>query len=157
KQRFGRGKKAKDEGAKSDGPNYGRAEKKQQEQARGLSLNLGDFLAYMPQHNYIFTPSREPWPAASVSVRVPPVPSPDGKPIKPSEWLDANAAVEQMTWAPGEPMLIKNRLVSDGGWIERPGCNIFNLYLPPHLVPIRGDVTPWLSLMEKVFPEHAEH
>ena len=48
---------------------------------------------------------------------------PDGKPIKAATWLDANAAVEQMTWAPGEPMLVKNRLVSDGGWIEKPGLD----------------------------------
>ena len=36
-----------------------------------------------------------------------------------SAWLDRNQPVEQMTWAPGEPMLIRDRLISEGGWIER--------------------------------------
>ena len=45
-----------------------------------------------------------------------------------SAWLDRNSAVEQMTWAPGEPMLIKGRLVSNGGWVERDGVTCFNLY-----------------------------
>ena len=36
----------------------------------------------MPQHSYIFAPTRELWPAASVNARVPPVVGPDGKPIK---------------------------------------------------------------------------
>ena len=62
-----------------------------------------------------------------------------------------------MTWAPGKPMLIKNRLISDGGWIERPGCTVFNLYRPPSIVPKAGDVAPWLDLCSKVFPNEAEH
>ena len=91
-------------------------------------VSLDDFHAYMPQHSYIFAPSRDLWPASSVNARVPPIIGPDGKPIPAAKWLDTNAAVEQMTWAPGKPMLIKDRLISDGGWIERPGCTVFNLY-----------------------------
>jgi hypothetical protein len=34
---------------------------------------------------------------------------------------------------------------------------IFNLYRPPVLVPRAGDVEPWLALIEKVFPDQAEH
>ena len=33
----------------------------------GDGFTLEDFVAYMPQHNYFFIPTREPWPAASVS------------------------------------------------------------------------------------------
>ena len=29
----------------------------------GQEINLGDFRAYLPAHNYIFLPCREPWPA----------------------------------------------------------------------------------------------
>lgn len=66
----------------------------------GVSLN--DFRAYMPAHSYIYTPSREPWPASSVNARVPPVPvfdahgqpvlGKDGgqKTISASDWLDRN-------------------------------------------------------------------
>ena len=87
---------------------------------------LDDFHAYMPQHAYIFTPSRELWPASSVNARIAPI-----KKLSASAWLDANRAVEQMTWCPGRPTLIEDRLISDGGWIERPGCRCFNLYRPP--------------------------
>ena len=76
----------------------------------GAGVQLADFYAYMPQHKYIFAPSRELWPAASVNARISPIEIPDGKPMRPAAWLDANAAVEQMTWAPGKPMLIKDRL-----------------------------------------------
>jgi hypothetical protein len=132
-------------------------------------VQLEDFHAYMPQHQYICAPSRELWPAASVNARVPPLPlfQRDGKPKldkhgeqmfqAASAWLDANAAVEQMTWAPGEPMLVRDRLVSDGGWIKKQGWTTFNSYRPPTLVPRAGDVTPWLDLVRKVFPGEAEH
>jgi Family of unknown function (DUF5906) len=130
------------------------AKKKQEDASSGVTLD--DFLAYMPAHSYIFTPSRELWPAASVNARISPIIVPNGKPISPAAWLDANAAVEQMTWAPGEPMLIENRLVSDGGWIERSGCAVFNLYRPPTLIPKAGDVSPWLNLVTKIFPNEAD-
>jgi hypothetical protein len=104
----------------------------------GEGVRLEDFFAYMPQHSYIFAPSRELWPAASVNARIPPVTGPNGE-TKASAWLDANAAVEQMTWCPGKPMVIKDHLVSDGGWIERPGCSIFNMYRPPTHMPRTDD------------------
>jgi hypothetical protein len=102
-----------------------------EQEATGEGVSLDDFRAYMPTHSYIFTPSREMWPAASVNARIFPVPlfdkdgnpslSKDGtqKTIPASAWLDKHKPVEQMTWAPGEPMLIPNRLISDGGWIDR--------------------------------------
>jgi hypothetical protein len=120
-------------------------------------IALGDFRAYMPKHGYIFVPTRELWPAASVNARVPSVLGPDGKPIQPSAWLDKYAAVEQMTWAPGEATLIKNKLIADGGWFKRPGSTVFNLYLPAVIVPRGGDVSRWLDLLEKVFPDEINH
>jgi hypothetical protein len=35
-------------------------------------VSIGDFSAYMPDHNYIYKPTRKPWPAQA-STRVPPV------------------------------------------------------------------------------------
>lgn len=133
------------------------------------AVSLADFRAYMPMHSYIYAPTRDMWPGASVNARVPPVALIDGsgKPvldedgkqkfISASAWLDRNKPVEQMTWAPGEPMLIKDRLISNGGWIERPGCSIFNLYRAPSLVAKAGDVTPWLDLVHKLYPAEADH
>jgi hypothetical protein len=87
-------------------------------------VTIGDFYAYMPMHCYIFSPSREMWPASSVNARISRVPV-DDKKILASTWLDKNRAVEQMTWAPGEPMMIRDRLIADGGWIERQRRKLF--------------------------------
>jgi hypothetical protein len=81
--------------------------------ANRAGVRLDDFYAYMPMHSYIYAPTRELWPASSVNARVPP----PAKGIKASLWLDQRRPVEQMTWAPGSPMLIANRLISEGGWI----------------------------------------
>jgi hypothetical protein len=72
------------------------AQAPQAEPDTGVGVSLEDFWAYMPQHGYIFVPSRDLWPASSVNARVPPVIGPDGKPIAPSKWLASNRAVEQM-------------------------------------------------------------
>ena len=84
----------------------------------------------------------------------------DGKDIKirASQWIDGNQPVEQMTWAPGLPMLIEDRLVADGGWIERRGVTVFNLYKPPSITP--GDASKAgrrVDHVRKVYPESADH
>ena len=33
----------------------------------GQGIRLEDFRAYKPQHTFIYTPTREPWPAISVN------------------------------------------------------------------------------------------
>ena len=53
-------------------------------------------------------------------------------------------------------MLVRYRLMSDGGWIKRKGVTVFNLYRPPILVPRTGNVTLWLELVDNVFPTEAE-
>jgi hypothetical protein len=133
---------------------------------RGGGVLLEDFHAYMPMHCYIFAPTGQMWPATSVNARVRPIPVVDkaGKPIlddenKPkaqaaSQWLDKNRAVEQMTWAPGLPALITDRLVADGGWISRKGVTCFNLYRPPTIElgdPARAKL--WLDHGEKLYGE----
>ena len=84
----------------------------------------------------------------------------EGKPkrVKPSVWLDKYRPVEQMTWAPGEPLTIDGRLIAEGGWIERPGVTTFNLYRPP--VVQQGNAANadrWLELVERLYPDDAEH
>ena len=137
--------------------------------SEGAGVTLDDFVAYMPSHVYIFTPCREPWTQTSVNARLPPVPVLDkhGRPkrvkgklvtVSASKWLDQNRPVEQMTWVPGFPMLIKNRLVVDGGWIERADVTCFNHYRAPRIVP--GDASkagPWLDHVHKIYPADAAH
>ena len=55
-------------------------------------------------------------------------------------------------------MLVRGRLISDGGWIKRPQCTVFNLYRPPVITP--GDETkadPWLKHVHRVYPDDAGH
>jgi hypothetical protein len=136
----------------------------------GEGVRLEDFHAFMPSHNYIFGPSGEPWPAASVNSRIPPVRREDDHGnailnddeeevfIPANRWLDQHRPVEQMTWAPGMPQVVCDRLISEGGWIQRPGCNVFNQYRPP--APIKGDpekADMWLDHVRMVYPGEAEH
>src|SRR6516165_7419685 len=133
-------------------------------------VDLCDFYAYMPQHNYIFVPTRELWPASSINSRLEPIPvvGPDGKPVvdgngkekttPAATWLDRNRPVEQMTWVPGEPELILGRIIAEGGWIGRNGVACFNLYRAPTI--IRGDAWkagPWLDHIQRVFPDDTDH
>ncbi len=121
-------------------------------------VTLADFRAYMPMHQYIFVPSGELWPASSVNARLSRIKTDSGESVKPTAWLDKNQAVEQMTWTPGEPTLIEDRLVSNGGWITREGCVCFNLYRPPTIkLGNAGSATQWLDHAHLVFPDDADH
>jgi hypothetical protein len=132
-----------------------KAERKQHEpdgQAAGKDdLSVENFYAYMPMHNYIYAPTRETWPASSVNARIAPINSADGKPISASAWIDKNQPVEQLSWIPGEPMLIKGRLISEGGWIEHAGSTVFNLYRAPVIAPGNPDqAKPWIDHIEMI-------
>jgi uncharacterized protein DUF5906 len=141
-------------------------------------ISVNDFYAYLPAHQYIFVPTRELWPASGVNAKCPTSLGENGQPITkvvprkgkggvttfesvpvpPTQYLDEHRAVDQMTWAPGEPMIIANRLVDGGGWIERQGVNCFNLYRPPdRRQGDPGAATRWLDHLSRVFPDNAEH
>jgi hypothetical protein len=129
-----------------------------EDEAFPSGVTLEDFYALMPMHSYIFAPSRELWPAASVNSRLPPFPIDGEKSIPASKWLDRNRPVEQLTWAPGLPMIIQNKLVADGGWIEREGVRCFNLYRPPAVElgdPMQAQ--PWVDHVRRVFGGSASH
>lgn len=135
---------------------------------------LADFRAYMPAHNYIYMPTGDMWPSSSVNSRIPPIPifDRDGAPVMSKKkgkedeqvqipanaWLDQNKAVEQMTWAPGEPQVVADRLIADGGWIDRTGCNVFNLYRPPSvLIGDASKATKWVDHIRDIYPDDADH
>ncbi len=132
-------------------------------------ITLQDFYSYMPSGTYIFAPSREMWPAKSVNAKIPPIPVFDaaGRPVlkkgeqelmTASAWLDKHRSVEMMTWAPGMPELIQNRLISDGGFFDRDGVTTFNHYRPP--MPIRGNPAKagmWTDHVCRVFGDDADH
>lgn len=132
-------------------------------------ITIDDFFAYMPTHNYIFAPTRDHWPAASVNAILPkrPVVDAAGNPvmdgsrpkmIKAATWLDQNRHVEQMTWAPGHPGIIRDKVVAEGGWLDRRGAMTFNRYRAPNI--IRGDATragPWLDHCDKLLGQSRSH
>jgi hypothetical protein len=123
----------------------------------GGGVGLTDFYAYMPMHQYIFTPTRELWPASSVNGRVP-WPEVNGKKIAPASWLDQHRPVEQMAWHPAEPEVIVDRVLQVSGWIRHTGVSVLNLYRPP--ARPQGNASqagPWIEHVHRVYPEDAEH
>ncbi len=133
--------------------------------ATAAVIGVDDFYAYLPMHHYIFVPTRELWPAASVNGRLADVALPDAsgrgrrrRSVKPADWLDQHRPVEQMTWAPGAPMIIDGQVMADGGWMAHAGCRTFNLYRPP--TPLYGDphqAGPWVAHLERIYPDDARH
>jgi Family of unknown function (DUF5906) len=134
------------------------------------SLRPSDFYGYMLEHKYIFALTGEIWPAGSVDARVPRVAlvNSAGQPILDEEgkqkfqsastWIDRHRPVEQMTWAPGMPSEIRDRLISHGGCFDRKGCCVFNLYRPPVLKPVCGNAGLWLHHIDRLYgAEHARH
>jgi hypothetical protein len=133
-------------------------------------VRLDDFWGYMPLHRFIFAPARDLWPAASINARLPRVPlvGANGDPvldddgnqvtIKASAWLDRYRAVETMTWAPGQPMILPNRLAAESAIIERQGVTSFNLYRPPPALH-GGDARRakrWRDHLRRLYPEKSE-
>jgi Family of unknown function (DUF5906) len=135
------------------------------------AISFDDFVAYRPMHNYIFLATREPWPASSVDAELPPVALLDakGKPVldkrtgEPKSvaahaWLDKQRPAHQMTWAPGAEMLIRDKVVAEGGWIDKQGTICLNLYRPPTIAGCDArKVKPWLDHVRRVYPTDADH
>lgn len=119
-------------------------------------IGLGDFYAHMPSHSYLFVPTRELWPATSLNGRLPAVQAGKAK-LRPSDWLDRNRPIEQMTWHPAEDMLIHDRVMQVSGWAAHEGATVFNLYRAPE--PIDGFANlakPWIDHLHRVYPSEAK-
>ena len=114
---------------------------------------LEDFNAYLPKHKYIFRPTGEIWSGASINALLP---NP-AKEVSPTDWLVQHRAVAQITWAPGMPTDIEDRLIKEGGWFEFQGSRVFNLYRPAVLVLRQGSVAPWREHLETIYPNEANH
>ena len=122
--------------------------------AKRDGVSLQDFWAFMPTHSYIYAPTHQMWPAASVNARVPQ----PAKNVSASAWLDQHRPVEQMTWMPGSPMLINNKLIAEGGLIERNGVTCFNLYRPPIIESGNAaKAGQWLDHVGKIFGGDSDH
>lgn len=125
--------------------------KQDEEMPEGIRVE--DFYAYLPAHTYIYEPTGEMWPAASVNAKL----TGSGK-KKANEWLDDNRAVVQITWTPDEPSVIDGKVIRDGGWVDQPGVHVYNQYLPPKdVVGDPDDVNPWLAHIAHIYPTDCDH
>ena len=120
-------------------------------------ITLEDFYAYMPMHQYLFVPAGQCWPASSVYSQFDAIEEGDEL-ISPGQWLDTHRAATQMTWAPGLPLEIPDKIINEGGWLDCKGALCLNLYKP---ATIRlGDATKadqWIDHIRKVYPDDANH
>jgi hypothetical protein len=129
-----------------------------------VKLRIADFWMHAPSYQFIFVKTGDLWPASSVNARIRARPTGDvdrtgKKKSEPASSLIARTrCVEQITWFPGEPQLIKDRLLRDGLWMEQPGAHVFNLYRAP--APPLGDKSqagPWLGLLARLWPQDYPH
>jgi hypothetical protein len=120
---------------------------------------LAEFVHYRPKNDFIYAPmgsSGEHWPAPSVDAHVNRagiVTDEFGTAVRPSTWLMQNRAVQAITWAPGHPRVIADKLVTRNGWKDHPGASMWNLYDPPLIHPTEGDPTPWLDQVRRLYPD----
>jgi hypothetical protein len=117
------------------------------------AIFVADFLFHSKDNKFIYQPSGELWASKAVDGRLPWI----GR-TKPTTVIMQTAAVEQSTWMPGEPKLIKHKLIIKSGWRSRDNATVFNQYEPPDLE--LGDpeqAKPWRDHIKKTYPDEAAH
>ena len=121
---------------------------------KGEGCSMTDFYAVLPLHKYMFVPTRDMWPAETINGLF-------GRPGEldpPNTVLDKMRGVQAITWAPGFPLIVNDKLVCDAGWLDRKKCRTLNLYRPPALGPGNAkDVLPWLDHLKKIYPDDYDH
>jgi hypothetical protein len=90
-----------------------------------------------------------------VSARLPIIDYNDnGEPIPPNVILDKTRPVEQMTWLPGAPEIIRDKYVREGGWIDHVGGTCFNRYRAPIIEPGNPKgAQRWLDHIFYIYPD----
>lgn len=84
------------------------------------------------------------------------------KPFAPSKEIariESGLMVDGSTWAPGEPQLIEDCVVTARGPMAVPGALTFNTYAPPPAVRPnpKADVRKWVEHVRRLFPDPTEH
>jgi len=115
------------------------------------AISVSDFYAYMTEHRYLHIPTRALWPAASVNARLGKIHG-----VKAALWLDQNRYIEQITWAPGESEIVRDMVMTEGGWTEQAGMRVFNLYRAPQRDFVAGDISVWRNHLERIYPGEAD-
>ena len=109
-----------------------------------------DFWAILPEGKFMHVPTRQMWEGAIINQLCG-----DGT----AKNLVTERGCSQLTWAPGLPMVIRDKVCLSGEWRDAPGQNVFNWYMPP-TPPVNGDASkagPWLDLTAKLWGDDAPH
>ena len=135
--------------------------------AKAATLDYESFFAYMPTGDYVFIASREHWPAKSVNARLKPktelrrvlkdgVWKVEEVFVPAAAWLDKHSFVTSMSWLPGEPEFVPDLVIAGGGRITTGGAKLFNLYRPPVIEPVEGDVKLYTDHWKRLYPGEYE-
>ena len=118
---------------------------------RGLSIK--DFAYFSPKDKCIFMPTGDLWASNAVDRQV----IKPRKKMDPTSWLAHNRAVAQMAWSPGDPQIIKGRIMREGGWIEHPQADVFNAYRGPTIMKAPGPINTWRDHLYQLYPDEGAH
>jgi hypothetical protein len=64
-----------------------------------------------------------------------------------------------IAWCPGLELWVKDRLLVEGGWIDKTGANTINTYIEPPTMAAgdKDGAGRWIDLMRLLFPNDADH
>jgi len=109
--------------------------------------SLNDYFAYHLTGEFIYRPTGDLHPATVLDNVI----GKDARMV-----LYASAAVHRMTWAPGYPERFR---VCELDPTDHKAAQswLYNRYQPPRAHDRAGDVSPWLDLVRKLYPEDVDH
>jgi hypothetical protein len=125
--------------------------------SREAGLDLADFAAYLPDGKYIYKPTGKVWDVSGINRAFPSIGS--GKDAtKASVLVDQQCPVHDITWMPGEPLIIEGAFLDQGGWVTKQGARVYNSYRPPHPSDgIAAKAERWIDHVQTVYPDAADH
>lgn len=115
--------------------------------AEGALNGLNDYWSDHETGEFIYRPTGKHTPATVVDNVI----GKDARMV-----LYSTRAVHGQTWAPGFPerFQIKEIDPTDDKGAE---CWLYNRYRAPKVPTLAGDVTPWLSLVQRLYPDDWQH
>jgi len=126
----------------------------EEQAARGKDMPSGarmkDFWHYGPTNAYIYVKTNDMWQSGSINVKFG---------AKATAAIAKFQSVEQVTWAPGHPQIVRDRLIQNGVFEESPGNRVYNQYRP-QTISDKGDAAkadPWLDHLKLIYPDDWEH
>jgi hypothetical protein len=126
----------------------------------GQAETLVKFWAHLPSGKMIYEGTREMWTSGSLDKhigRVKDAMKTEGPGMLASTWLSQRRAVKSMGWAPGEPIIVEDKVLTNEGWLRSPGDLTFNRYLAPDIEHVEGDVSKWLNHIRFIYPNEWRH